>query len=354
MKKSTLIISIVSALLLLIVPNFLKNYGIYLLTTWLVFIIATMGLNLTVGYAGQKSLGQAAFFGIGAYTVAIMMKAGISFWLGLPAAALICFVVGIILGFPALRVQTIYLAFATLGFNTAIWLVMRNEEWLTGGTFGINNIARPGLFGYSLEGNLPYYYFVLGVTVILALLLAALLRSPWGKAFTALRDNPIRAESLGVDIRTYTLLSFAIGAVYAGIAGALFASLVQFIEPAPFTVAASIMMYLMVVVGGPGYFLGPVVGSAVGVLLPEWLRFAQAWYLFVFGTAVVLLMIWLPDGLLSIPDRIRARRLGKEANAARQMSGIAAQQAGLSAATNQTAQDPQTAKPREIQPGEAA
>jgi branched-chain amino acid transport system permease protein len=90
-----------------------------------------------------------------------------------------------------------------------------------------------------------------------------------------------------------------------GVAGALFASLVQFIEPAPFTVRPSIMMYLMVVVGGPGYFLGPVLGSAVGVLLPEWLRFAQAWYLFVFGAAVVLLMIWLPDGLLSIPDRLR-------------------------------------------------
>ena len=102
-----------------------------------------MGLNLTVGYAGQKSLGHAAFFGIGAYTVAILMKAGFSFWLGLPLAMLGCFVVGLGLGFPALRVQTIYLAFATLGFNTAVWLVMRNEEWLTGGTFGINDIARP-------------------------------------------------------------------------------------------------------------------------------------------------------------------------------------------------------------------
>jgi branched-chain amino acid transport system permease protein len=256
--------------------------------------------------------------------VAILMKAGISFWLGLPAAALLCFVIGLVLGFPALRVQTIYLAFATLGFNTAIWLVMRNEEWLTGGTFGINNIARPSLFGYSLEGNLPYYYFVLAVTLVLAALLGGLLRSPWGKAFKALRDNPIRAESLGVDIRNYTLLSFAIGAVYAGVAGALFASLVQFIEPAPFTVGASIMMYLMVVVGGPGYFLGPVVGAAVGVILPEWLRFAQAWYLFVFGSAVVLLMIWLPDGLLSIPDRLKARRQAKEASAARSAAAQAA------------------------------
>jgi len=288
-----------------------------------------MGLNLTVGYAGQKSLGQAAFFGIGAYTVAILMKAGISFWIGLPAAALVCFVAGLLLGFPALRVQAIYLAFATLGFNTAIWLVMRNEEWLTGGTFGINNIARPEIFGFSLEGNLPYYYLVLGITVLLGLLLGGLLRSPWGKAFTALRDNPIRAESLGIDIRSYTLLSFAIGAAYAGVAGALFASLVQFIEPAPFTVGASIMMYLMVVVGGPGYSLGPVVGAAVGVILPEWLRFAQAWYLFVFGAAVVLLMIWLPDGLLSIPDRIRAKKQAKAASAAR--SAAAKQAAKLGA-----------------------
>ena len=298
--------------LALVLPPFLKNYGVYLFTTWLVYVIATMGLNLTVGYAGQKSLGHAAFFGIGAYTVAIVMKAGLSFWLGLPLAMAGCFVVGLALGFPALRVQAIYLAFATLGFNTAVWLVMRNEEWLTGGTFGINNIARPSLFGFSLDGALAYHYFVLAMALLLGALQWGLLRSPWGKAFTALRDNPIRAESLGVHVQAYTLLAFAIGAVYAGVAGALFACLVQFIEPAPFTVGASIMMYLMVVVGGPGYFFGPLLGSAVGVLLPEWLRFAQAWYLAVFGAAVVLLMLWLPDGLLSIPDRLKARRLARQ------------------------------------------
>jgi branched-chain amino acid transport system permease protein len=321
MKKIPLQIQLVLALVvagvLLLLPAHLKSYGIYMLSYWLVFIIATMGLNLTVGYAGQKSLGHAAFFGIGAYTVAIVMKAGLSFCLGLPLAALLCFLVGVVLGFPALRVQTIYLAFATLGFNTAIWLVMRNEEWLTGGTFGINNIARPSFLGLSLEGNLAYYYFILATTLVMGLLLWGLLRSPWGKAFTALRDNPIRAESLGINTRSYTLLSFAIGAAYAGVAGALFASLVQFIEPAPFAVNASIMMYLMVVVGGPGYFFGPVLGAAVGVVLPEWLRFAQAWYLFAFGSAVVLLMIWLPDGLLSIPDRVRAKRLARAASAAR-------------------------------------
>ena len=329
MRKLALLSTLLGLLALVFIPTVLKNHGIYLFTYWLIYVIAAMGLNLTVGYAGQKSLGHAAFFGIGAYTVAIMLKAGLSFWLGLPMAALGCFVVGLALGFPALRVQTIYLAFATLGFNTAIWLVMRNEEWLTGGTFGINNIARPEAFGVSFDGNLAYYYLVLGIALLLAVLLLGLLRSPWGKAFTALRDNPIRAESLGVDIRNYTLLSFAIGAAYAGVAGALFASLVQFIDPAPFNVEASIMMYLMVVVGGPGYFFGPMLGAAVGVILPEWLRFAQAWYLFVFGSAVVVLMIWLPDGLLSIPDRIRAKRQSREASALRASSGK--QQATLGA-----------------------
>jgi len=321
MKKLALFSIVLGLLALVFLPTLLKNHGIYLFTYWLIYVIAATGLNLTVGYAGQKSLGHAAFFGIGAYTVAIMLKAGLSFWLGLPMAALGCFVVGLALGFPALRVQTIYLAFATLGFNTAIWLVMRNEEWLTGGTFGINNIARPEAFGISFDGNLAYYYLVLGIALVLAVLLLGLLRSPWGKAFTALRDNPIRAESLGVDIRNYTLLSFAIGAAYAGIAGGLFASLVQFIDPSPFNVEASIMMYLMVVVGGPGYFFGPMIGAAVGVILPEWLRFAQAWYLFVFGSAVVVLMIWLPDGLLSIPDRIRAKRQSRDASALRASKG---------------------------------
>jgi branched-chain amino acid transport system permease protein len=320
MKKPHLIAGLVIFALLLSAPPFLKSYGTYLIAKWLVFVIATMGLNLTIGYAGQKSLGHAAFFGIGAYTVAILMKAGLSFWLGVPVAMLGCFAVGLALGFPALRVQAIYLAFATLGFNTAIWLVMRNEEWLTGGTFGINNIAKPTLFGLDLGSALSYYYFVLAVTVLLGALLWKLLSSPWGKAFTALRDNPIRAESLGVNIQAYTLLSFAIGAVYAGIAGALYGSLVEFIDPSMFTVGESIMMYLMVVVGGAGYFFGPLLGAVVGVLLPEWLRdvpYARDWYLPLFGVVVVILMLRLPDGLLSIPDRLKARRQARQASAAR-------------------------------------
>ena len=286
-----------------VLPLFLKSYGIYLCTLFCVYLMATYGLNLTVGYAGQMSLGQAAFFGIGAYIAAVALKADMPFLIVLPIAAVACFAVGLALGFPALRVQHHYLAFATLGFNVLIFLVMRNEEKITGGTFGISGVPRPSLFGYSLDGTLPFFWFTLFFTVLLIGVLWWLLRSPWGRAFAALRDNPIRAESLGVNITAYTLFAFAIGAACAGVAGVFFAALVQFVEPAPFHVTTSLMMLLAVIVGGSGRFFGPVLGTVIIVLLPEWLRFMQNWYLAVFGFAVVALMIFLPGGLLSLPDR---------------------------------------------------
>jgi branched-chain amino acid transport system permease protein len=249
------------------------------------------------------SLGQAAFFGIGAYIAAIALKAGLPFLIVLPIAAVACFAVGLALGFPALRVQHHYLAFATLGFNVLVFLIMRNEENITGGTFGIAGVPRPSLLGLSLDGSLPFFWFTLFFTILLIAVLGWLLRSPWGRAFAALRDNPIRAESLGVNITAYTLLAFAIGAACAGIAGVFFAALVQFVEPAPFHVSTSLMMLLAVIVGGSGRFFGPVLGTVIIILLPEWLRFMQNWYLAVFGFAVVALMVWLPGGLLSIPER---------------------------------------------------
>ncbi|HYG53847.1 MAG TPA: branched-chain amino acid ABC transporter permease [Burkholderiales bacterium] len=306
MKKALPIAALLVALAL--APLGLKNYGIYLLSLWCVYVMAGMGLNLTVGYAGQMSIGHAAFLGIGAYTAAILMKMGLSFWLALPLAAFNCFLVGLVIGFPALRVQHHYLAFATLGFNFLVYLFIRNEEWLTGGTFGISGIPRPKLFGLSLEGSMAFFHFVLASTALLGALLWWIIRSPWGRAFAALRDNPIRAESLGVNIMAYTLLAFAIGAAFAGVAGAYFAALVQFIEPGPFHLTTSLMMLLMVIVGGSGRFFGPMLGAAIVILLPEWLRFMKDWYLVIFGLLVVAMMVWLPGGLLSVPDRLRPRR----------------------------------------------
>jgi branched-chain amino acid transport system permease protein len=299
---------------LAVLAAFAKRSEVYLLTLYLVYLMATMGLNLTVGYAGQMSLGQAAFLGIGAYIAALALKAGVPFLLVVPIAAIACFALGLALGFPALRVQHHYLAFATLGFNVLVYLVMRNEEKITGGTFGISGIPRPSIF-VDLSGHLAYFYFTLGALLLVGFALWWLLRSPWGRAFAALRDNPIRAESLGVNITAYTLLAFAIGAACAGIAGVFYASLVEFIEPGPFHFSTSLMMLLAVIVGGSGKFFGPVVGTIIIVLLPEllrgsalpWLKFMQTWYLAVFGIAVVVLMIWLPGGLLSIPDKFRRK-----------------------------------------------
>jgi branched-chain amino acid transport system permease protein len=292
-----------------ILPVFLKSYGVYLMTLLCVYLMAAFGLNLIVGYAGQMSIGQAAFYGIGAYIAGILeTKLGVSFWAVLPIAAVACFMVGLALGFPALRVQHHYLAFATLGFNVLVFLVMRNEEQLTGGTFGIANIPRPSLFGLSLEGNLAFFYFCLVSVILLALVMGWILRSPWGRAFAALRDNPIRAESTGVNITAYTLLAFAIGAACAGIGGVYLASLVNFIEPGQFHLSVSLMMLLAVIVGGSGRFFGPVLGSVVVVLLPEWLRFLQDWYLAIFGFAVIVLMVFLPGGLLSLGDKFKSAR----------------------------------------------
>ncbi|MEO6749524.1 MAG: branched-chain amino acid ABC transporter permease [Casimicrobiaceae bacterium] len=295
----------------------LQRSQVYLLSLCCVYLMATFGLNLTVGYAGQMSLGQAAFFGIGAYIAAILTtRYGISFWLVIPIAAVACFFVGLALGFPALRVEHHYLAFATLGFNVLIYLIMRNEESLTGGTFGIANIKRPSMLALSFDSERAYFWLVLVALAIVAWLMWLLLRSPWGRAFAALRDNPIRAESLGINITAYTLLAFAIGAAYAGVGGVFYAALVQFVEPGTFHFATSLMMLLAVIVGGSGRFFGPVLGTVVIILLPELLRssslpalqFMQKWYLVGFGIAVVALMVWLPGGILSIADH-RPRKL---------------------------------------------
>ena len=298
---------------------FAKRSEVYLLTLTCVYLMATFGLNLTVGYAGQMSLGQAAFFGIGAYHAAILLKLGWPIFVVLPIAGIACFAIGLILGFPALRVQHHYLAFATLGFNVLVFLVMRNEEKITGGTFGISGIPRPTVLGMSTDGHLAFFYFTFVSLIILASALWWLLRSPWGRAFAALRDNPIRAESLGVNITAYTLLAFAIGAACAGIGGVYYASLVEFIEPGPFHFSTSLLMLLAVIVGGSGRFMGPVVGTVIIILLPEllrssnveWLKFMQKWYLAFFGVAVIALMIWLPGGILSFADRFKAKGAAK-------------------------------------------
>jgi branched-chain amino acid transport system permease protein len=293
-----------AGIFLLAAPFLFRPYGIFILTTWAVLTIAAIGLNLTLGYAGQISLAQAAFVGIGAYITAWLTTRGWPFWSTYVLAAVSCFVIGWVLGYPALRVQHHYLAFVTLAFNTLVYLIFRNEEWLTGGIYGITNVPRPDVLGWSMARPRDFYYFCLAHLVLVSLATWWLIRSPWGRAFVALRENPTRALSLGVDTRRYTLMAFALGAGLGGISGALYAPLVQFIDPTPFALALSLNLLLMVVVGGSGYFFGPFLGAVVAVLLPEWTRFAQSYYLMFYAVLVMVLMVFCPSGLLGFADRL--------------------------------------------------
>jgi len=304
---------VVAAVFAIVLPQFLKPYGIYLSSTWVVLSIAAMGLNLTLGYAGQVSLAQGAFVGIGAYTTALLMHAGIPYPIAFVASGLVCFAVGWVLGYPALRVQHHYLAFVTLAFTTLVYLVLRNEEWLTGGTYGLSGIPRPTFFGWSTNGAIDFYYFSLGILTVLTAGTWWMLRSPWGRAFLALRENPTRALSLGLDTRRYTLMAFAIGSSLGGLSGAVFAPLVQYIEPLSFALTLSLNLLLMVIVGGSGFFFGPFVGALVAVLLPEWLRFIQGYYLVVYAVLVMTMMAFCPTGILGLVDRlVKASRVRQD------------------------------------------
>jgi len=221
MTRAGAIALAIAGMAAVIAPFLLKSFGIYLISMWAVLTVAAIGLNLTLGYAGQISLAQGAFVGIGAYSVALLEPAGVPYPLAFVCAGLLCFAIGWLLGYPALRVQHHYLAFVTLAFNTLVFLVMRNEEWLTNGIYGINAIPRPVFFGWSTGKPFNYYLFSLATLVFVALAIGWMLRSPWGRAFVALRENPIRALSLGIDTRHYTLMAFAIGSALGGVAGVL-------------------------------------------------------------------------------------------------------------------------------------
>ena len=301
---------------LALAPLELRRYGLYLFSQWAVMTIAAMGLNLTLGYAGQISLAQGAFVGVGAYSAAILTAHGFPLALAFPVAIALGFAIGWLLGVPALRVQHHYLAFVTLAFSTLAFLVFRNEAWLTGGTEGIDGVPRV-LFGFDLKSPLAFCYFCLAVLGVVTLALAGLVRSPWGRAFVALRENPTRALSLGVDTRRYTLMAFAIGSSLGALSGVLYGPLVGLVEPPAFSLTLSLQLLLMVIVGGSGYFYGPFVGALVAVLMPEWLRFADAYYLIFYSLLVMGLLIYSPTGLIGIAERVMANRRTHAASAAR-------------------------------------
>jgi branched-chain amino acid transport system permease protein len=289
--------------LLALLPLGFEQYKLYVASLTLVYLVMAIGLNLTLGYAGQISLAHGAFMAFGSYAVAILGQRGLPFELGLGLGAVLGFGWGLLVGFPALKVKHHFLAMVTLGFNIIVFLVLRNWESLTGGSFGISGIARPAWGPLAFRSDRAYYVYMLGWAAVVVGSAYWILGSRWGRAFRAIRENEMRAEALGVSLRNYKLMAFAIGAAYAGIGGALFAPLLGYIDPGAYTLDRSIQFLMMVVMGGLGRFEGPFIGAILVTVLPEVLRASEGLYLVIYALAVILMMLFMPKGLVGVWDR---------------------------------------------------
>ena len=292
---------------LALLPLGFEQYKLYVASLTLVYLVMAIGLNLTLGYAGQISLAHGAFMAFGSYGVAILGQRGWPFEVGLALGALVAFGCGLLVGFPALKVKHHFLAMVTLGFNIMVFLVLRNWESLTGGSFGVSGIARPAWGPVSFGSDRAYYVYMVGWAAVVVGSAYWILTSRWGRAFRAIRENEMRAEALGVSLRNYKLMAFAIGAAYAGIGGALFAPLLGYIDPGAYTLDRSIQFLMMVVLGGLGRFEGPFIGAALVTVLPEVLRASEGLYLVIYALAVILMMLFMPKGLVGIWDWAMAR-----------------------------------------------
>ena len=255
-------------LLLLVAPWLFPEYWLAQLTFVLIYSIAGLGIMLLAGFTGLFSLGHAAFLGVGAYTQAVLTNAGWPFPVAMACAGVLSAAVGWVVGLPALRVKGIYLGMATLSFGFIVEEVLARWESVTGGNAGVR-IAKPQMFGWTLVTDTQFYFLCLMVTVLATLAILNLLRSPTGRAFVAIRDSEISAQSMGIHLAHYKTLSFALSAALAGVAGALYAHKLQFISPDQFNIVQSIDLLLMIVVGGMGSVHGAFFGAIFLITLPE-------------------------------------------------------------------------------------
>ena len=312
----------VSIVFLALFPFIFKNYYIYMANYMAINVIVVIGLNLLVGYTGQISLGHAGFFAIGAYgTIVLMSKAHFPFILALPAAALVAALFGFLLGLPALRLEGPYLAIATLGFGLTITQVIGRIE-LFGGRQGLH--APDLIIGpWNFDTDRSFYYLLITITVLLTVAARNLIKTRVGRAFIAIRDADIAAQTIGVNLVLYKTLAFAVSAFYAGIAGGLYAFVLRFIEPEIFTLLMSIMFLAMVVVGGLGSIMGAIAGACLlswmdlqlrNILsipyVGEWLEALSHSYFsitgisniqyIIFGAILILIMLFEPLGIFGI------------------------------------------------------
>ena len=272
----------------------LSAYSLNLLMQAATYAIAVLGLTIVLGYTGQINLAQAAFFGIGAYSVALGTTAfGLSFWGALAIGALLAAGAGAVLGLTSLRLGGHYLAMVTISFQTILTLVLTNWVAFTRGPDGVPNIRRPALLAESG----PYLGLCIAALFAVAWFVWRLKTTKLGRAMQAVRDNELAANVIGVDAYATKVAAFTLSAVLGGFGGGLFAGGFTYVSPDQFSFAESVVFLTMVLLGGAAAPAGAVLGTGLLILLPEWLRFLKVIYLAVYGGAVILIMIFMPDGI---------------------------------------------------------
>jgi branched-chain amino acid transport system permease protein len=295
--------------LLIMVPLFVKNFIIFQMTMLLVYGLAVLALNILTGGSGQFSLGQSAFYAVGAYTSAILMEhAGVNYALTLPVAGLVCFVFGFLFGQPALRLSGVYLALATFALATAMpqLLKLGYFEYWTGGVQGLV-VTKPDApeivqsvlswFHLKMSQDMWLYYFTLAITIAIYIFSVNLLKSRSGRAFMAIRDNEIAASAMGIDVALYKTLAFGVSAGITGVAGGLGAIAVQFVAPDSFTIQLAIALFLGMVVGGVGWLPGSIIGSAFIIFVPNIAEgISKGLSGAVFGIILFLVIFLVPHG----------------------------------------------------------
>jgi branched-chain amino acid transport system permease protein len=292
--------SLVVLAILVLTPLVVKNFIIFQMTQVLIYGLAVLALNILTGGSGQFSLGQSAFYAIGAYTSAILMEQyGVNYALTLPVAGIICFAAGFLFGQPALRLSGVYLALATFALATAMPQLLKLgyfEQW-TGGVQGLVVTKPDAPFGLPVSQDVWLYYFTLVITIAIYVGSVNLLRSRSGRAFMAIRDNEIAASSMGVNVALYKTLAFGVSAGITGIAGGLGAIAVQFVAPDSFTITFAIQLFLGMVVGGVGWLPGSIVGAAFIIFVPNIAEsVSKGLSGAVFGVLLFLVIFLIPHG----------------------------------------------------------
>jgi branched-chain amino acid transport system permease protein len=286
-----------------------NDYQRYLLDLILINVILAVGLNIVKGFAGQVTVGHVALMAIGAYTSAVLAtKFGAPFWFALPGAMLMTAVAGAIVGIPSFRLEGAYLALATLGLAESVRIFISATDYL-GASVGYSDIPPPSLFGTPLNSFRSYYFVVMPLAVAGVYFSFCMLRSNIGRAFKALREDPLAAAASGINVRKYKSLAFIVSALYAGCAGSLAAHMSPgFLHPNSYTVVEMVTVLLMVVLGGIGHVWGGIIGAIVVTIIYDLTREYYQYQLLIFGLVIVLTVMFMPTGIGGIIDRYLVNR----------------------------------------------